>query len=113
MFLSVCHILYFTNLPTFVHRIQRLSGERDHHKSTVARVTRQHEALERTLAQESEKLRQLSSRHKLTASKLKAEKDEVAMILNLFFSVHCWQGARVHFPISQPCVKCVERLQCT
>ncbi|KAK7483461.1 hypothetical protein BaRGS_00025260 [Batillaria attramentaria] len=59
------------------NRVQRLSGERDHHRSSVARATRQHEALERGLAQETEKLRQLAARHKVTAGKLKAEKEEV------------------------------------
>lgn len=59
------------------YRIQRLSGERDHHKSAVLRITRQQEALEKTLAQEAEKLRQLAVRHKVTTNKLKVEKDEV------------------------------------
>ena len=65
------------DILVFPYRIQRLSGERDHHKSCVARSTRQQEVLERTLAQEAEKLRQLSSRLKVTSNKLKDEKDEV------------------------------------
>ncbi|KAL8598571.1 hypothetical protein ACOMHN_051359 [Nucella lapillus] len=72
-----CYQRVYSTKEELEDRIHRLSGERDHHKSAVARATRQQEALERTLAQEREKLRQLSNRHKATNSKLKAEKDEV------------------------------------
>jgi hypothetical protein len=44
----------------------------------VSRIARQNEALEKSVAQESEKVRQLTSRHKVAASKLKLEKDEVS-----------------------------------
>ncbi|KAK7100327.1 afadin- and alpha-actinin-binding protein B-like [Littorina saxatilis] len=72
-----CYQRIYSTKEELENRIQRLSGERDHHKSSVARVKRHQEELERTLSQETEKLRQLSSRHKITSSKVKADKDEI------------------------------------
>ncbi|XP_076462447.1 afadin- and alpha-actinin-binding protein B-like [Babylonia areolata] len=72
-----CYQRIYCTKEELENRVHRVSGERDHHKAAVLRITRQQEAVERSLAQEKEKLRQLSARHKTTSGKLKAEKDEV------------------------------------
>ncbi|PVD23348.1 hypothetical protein C0Q70_16616 [Pomacea canaliculata] len=72
-----------TDIPAAQELIQRLNSDCNHQKSCVARANRQHQALDKALAQETEKLRQLTSQHKVISCKLKTEKEEVKCLQSI------------------------------
>ncbi|XP_025110666.1 afadin- and alpha-actinin-binding protein B-like isoform X3 [Pomacea canaliculata] len=73
----------FSTRDDLENRIQRLNSDCNHQKSCVARANRQHQALDKALAQETEKLRQLTSQHKVISCKLKTEKEEVKCLQSI------------------------------
>ncbi|GFO05034.1 afadin-and alpha-actinin-binding protein [Plakobranchus ocellatus] len=59
----------------------QLSCDTNHHQSTCARLRREQDLLERELAQEKEKSRQINHKYKQLSVKLKTEKEEVKRLL--------------------------------
>ncbi|XP_046550934.1 LOW QUALITY PROTEIN: afadin- and alpha-actinin-binding protein B-like [Haliotis rubra] len=59
------------------NRLHRCNTERDHYISTNARLKRENEAVEKNLARQEEKHRQLTLKHKTLTAKHKTDKEEV------------------------------------
>ncbi|XP_046374766.2 afadin- and alpha-actinin-binding protein B-like [Haliotis rufescens] len=59
------------------NRLHRCNSERDHYISTNARLKRESEGVEKNLARQEEKHRQLALKHKTLAGKHKTDKEEV------------------------------------
>lgn len=67
------------SLGAFHYRVHRTTGELDHYQSMNLRLKNANEKLEKEIAREEEKHRQLVNKQKTLSSKYKAEREEVIL----------------------------------